>query len=40
MEFGAKLSNDCNLRIVSGDGEAELKATLSWEKGDQPAPTD
>jgi Trypsin-co-occurring domain 1 len=33
MEFGAKLSTDCNLWIVSGEGEAEFKVTLSWEKG-------
>jgi hypothetical protein len=38
MEFGAKLSTDCNLWIVSGEGEAEFKVTLSWEKGDHPAP--
>ena len=37
MEFGAKLSTDCNL-IVSGEGEAEFKVTLSWEKSDHPAP--
>ena len=38
MEFGAKLSTDCNLWIVSGEGEAEFKVTLSWEKSDQPMP--
>jgi Trypsin-co-occurring domain 1 len=38
MEFGAKLSTDCNLWIVSGEGEAEFKVTLSWEKSDHPAP--
>ncbi|HXW72264.1 MAG TPA: CU044_2847 family protein [Methylocella sp.] len=31
MEFGAKLSTDCNLWIVSGEGEAEFKIKLSWE---------
>ena len=38
MEFGAKLSTDCNLWIVSGEGEAEFKVTLSWEKSDPLAP--
>jgi hypothetical protein len=31
MEFGATLSADCNLWIVSGKGEAEFKVTLSWD---------
>src|SRR5690349_10392944 len=31
MEFGATLSGDCDLWIVSGKGEAEFKVTLSWE---------
>ena len=31
MEFGAKLSGECDLWIVSGEGEAEFKVTLSWE---------
>jgi Trypsin-co-occurring domain 1 len=30
MEFGAKISGDCNLWIVSGEGEADFKVTLSW----------
>ncbi len=30
MEFGATLSGDCDLWIVSGKGEAEFKVTLSW----------
>ena len=30
MEFGASLSGECDLWIVSGDGEAELKVKLSW----------
>jgi hypothetical protein len=30
MEFGATLSGDCKLWIVSGKGEAEFKVTLSW----------
>jgi hypothetical protein len=33
MEFGAKLSGDCNLWIVSGSGEAEFKVKLAWEGG-------
>ena len=33
MEFGASLSGECDLWIVSGDGEAEFKVKLSWEKG-------
>jgi hypothetical protein len=31
MEFGASLSGECDLWIVSGHGEAEFKVTLSWE---------
>jgi len=31
MEFGATLSGDCDLWIVSGHGEAEFKVTLSWD---------
>ena len=31
MEFGASLSADCNLWVVSGKGEAEFKVTLAWE---------
>ena len=31
MEFGATLSADCDLWIVSGKGEAEFKVTLSWD---------
>lgn len=30
MEFGAKISGDCNLWVVSGEGEADFKVTLSW----------
>jgi hypothetical protein len=37
MEFGATLSADCNLWIVSGKGEAEFKVTLSWDKDDKEA---
>ena len=33
MEFGATLSGDCDLWIVSGQGEAEFKVTLSWDSG-------
>lgn len=34
MEFRASLSGECDLWVVSGDGEAEFKVTLSWGKGD------
>jgi hypothetical protein len=30
MEFGASLSGDCNLWVVSGEGEAEFKIKLVW----------
>ena len=30
LEFGAKISGDCNLWIVSGEGEADFKVTLAW----------
>jgi hypothetical protein len=33
MEFGASLSGECDLWIVSGEGEAEFKVKLCWEKG-------
>ncbi len=32
MEFRASISGECNLWIVSGDGEAEFKVTLTWGK--------
>jgi Trypsin-co-occurring domain 1 len=32
MEFGASLSGECDLWIVSGDAEAEFKVKLSWDK--------
>ena len=32
MEFGAKISGDCDLWIVSGEGEADFKVTLTWGK--------
>jgi hypothetical protein len=32
LEFGAKLSGECDLWIVSGEGEAEFKVKLSWGK--------
>jgi NTP-dependent ternary system trypsin peptidase co-occuring protein len=32
MEFRATLSRECDLWIVSGEGEAEFKVTLSWGK--------
>jgi hypothetical protein len=31
MEFGASLSGDCDLWVVSGKGEAEFKVTLTWD---------
>jgi hypothetical protein len=31
MEFGASLSNDCHLWIVSGEAKGEFKIKLSWE---------
>lgn len=34
IEFSASLSGQCDLWIVSGDGEAEFKVTLSWGKGE------
>lgn len=32
MEFGASLTADCNLWVVSGEGKAEFKVKLSWGK--------
>jgi Trypsin-co-occurring domain 1 len=32
MEFGASLSGECDLWIVSGDGKAEFKVKLAWGK--------
>jgi hypothetical protein len=32
MEFGAKLSGECDLWIVSGNADAEFDVTLSWGK--------
>lgn len=34
MEFSASLTAECDLWIVSGEGEAEFKVTLSWGKVD------
>ncbi|WP_096484117.1 CU044_2847 family protein [Methylorubrum populi] len=34
MEFGAKLTGECDLWIVSGETEAEFKVTLKWGKPD------
>ena len=31
IEFGASLSGECDLWIVSGKGEAEFKVTLKWD---------
>jgi Trypsin-co-occurring domain 1 len=32
LEFGASLSGECDLWIVAGDGKAEFKVKLVWEK--------
>ena len=32
MEFGAKISGHCDLWVVSGEGEADFKVTLTWGK--------
>jgi hypothetical protein len=32
LEFRASLSAECNLFVLSGDGEAEFKVTLRWGK--------
>jgi hypothetical protein len=32
IELRASLSSECNLWIVSGDGEAEFKVKLAWGK--------
>lgn len=32
MTFGASLTGECDLWIVSGEGKAEFKVTLSWGK--------
>src|SRR5262249_20362390 len=32
MEFGASLSGDCDLWIVSSEGKAEFKVKLAWGK--------
>jgi NTP-dependent ternary system trypsin peptidase co-occuring protein len=32
MEFGASLSADCNLWILSGEGKAEFKVKFGWER--------
>lgn len=31
MEFGASLTTECDLWIVSGEGTAEFKVKLTWE---------
>jgi hypothetical protein len=33
MEFGASLSGDCDLWVVSGEGKADFKVKLAWNKG-------
>lgn len=32
VELRASLSGECDLWIVSGDGEAEFKVTVTWEE--------
>ncbi|MGJ4942921.1 CU044_2847 family protein [Bradyrhizobium sp. HKCCYLS1011] len=32
MEFGASLSGKCDLWVVAGDGKADFKVKLAWEK--------
>ena len=32
MEFRATISGECDLCVVSGEGEAEFKIKLTWEK--------
>jgi hypothetical protein len=32
MSFGASLTGECDLWIVSGEGKAEFKVTLTWGK--------
>ena len=32
LEFGASLTADCDLWVVSGEGTAEFKVTLKWGK--------
>jgi Trypsin-co-occurring domain 1 len=32
MEFGASLKGECDLWIASGEGTAQFKVTLTWEK--------
>ena len=34
MEFGASLTGDCNLWVVAGEGKAEFKVKLAWNKGE------
>src|SRR5215469_14907025 len=34
MEFRASLSGECDLWVVSGDGEAEFKVKLVWGKSE------
>ena len=33
MEFSASLGGDCNLYVVSGEGKADFKVKLAWDKG-------
>ena len=34
MEFGAALKGDCDLWVVSGEGKADFKVKLAWNKGE------
>ena len=33
MEFGASLTGECDLWIISGTAKAEFKVALTWGKG-------
>jgi len=36
VEFSASLSGNADLWVVSGQGQAEFKVTLKWDKADAP----
>jgi len=37
VEFSASLTGNCDLWVVAGQGQAEFKVTLKWDKADAPA---
>ena len=37
VELRASMTSECNLWIVSGDGEAEFKVKLAWGRVETPA---